>query len=99
MDKRNCNSSTLKNCVYRFFKFNDSKIKRFINLQFYRKLKLNGCIMTEKTTVGISVEAIDKAKVHIVKKKEKYKSLTDFMDKATDNLIASDNDNDSESTE
>ena len=56
--------------------------------------------MTKNTTVGISVDSIDKAKIHIVQNKQKYDSLTDFMNKAVTHLIASDsNDTDTDTTQ
>lgn len=49
----------------------------------------------EKTQIGISVENLDRAKIHIVKYKNKYDSLTDFVDKATAKLIEADENDDS----
>lgn len=54
-------------------------------------------ILTEKTSVGISVKTIDKAKIHLVQHKGKYDSLTDLVDKAVESKIASDNDTNSKS--
>lgn len=44
----------------------------------------------ELTQVGISVEMRDKAKIHAVKYKNKYETMTDFVSKAVESQIEAD---------
>ena len=47
--------------------------------------------MNEKNTlVGISIEVLDEAKIHIVKHKERYEHLTDLVTRAVKRQIEED---------
>lgn len=45
---------------------------------------------TETTTIGIDMEIRDKAKIHVINYKNKYETLTDFINKAVVNQIEDD---------